>query len=127
MVRPMANSPPNRFRYGNPTTSRSAPRFDRLVDDGRADVAGLEQHGLEADLVFLGDRLRAVEDALDLVGVARDVRVERQRPVDLEDVDGDDLSLGVARLVRHEADDPVVARAAVQGDDGTAKRRRLGF
>ena len=51
MVRPMANSPPKRRsdRAGR-ATSRSASALDRLVDDGRADVAGLEQDRLEADL-----------------------------------------------------------------------------
>ena len=100
--------------------------LDRLVDDGGADVARLEQDRLERHLVVLGDRLGHVEDALDLLGSAGDVGVERQRPVDLDDVDGDELGLGVAGLVGDEADDPGVARAAVEGDDRSAEDRPDG-
>ena len=67
--------------------------LDRLVDDGGPDVARLEQDRLERHLVVLGDLFGAVEDALDLLGSAGDVGVERQRPVDLDDVDGDQLGL----------------------------------
>ena len=103
------------------------PALDRLVDDGRADVAGLEQDRLEPDLRLLGDRLGDVEDALDLVRVAGDVGIEWQRPVDLDDVDRDQLGLVQAGLLGDEPNDPGIARAAVEGDDGTAKRRRVGF
>ena len=41
-----------------------------------------------------------------------------QRPVDLDDVDGDELGLVVAGQLGGEPDDPGVARAAVEGDDG---------
>ena len=68
-----------------------------------------------------------VEHALDLLGAAGDVGIERQRPVDLDDVDGDQLGLGLARLVGDEADDPGVARAAVEGDDGAPERRAAGY
>ena len=75
----------------------------RLVDDGRPDVAGLEQDRLEPALLVLGDLLGHVEDALDLLGAAGDVGVERQRPVDLDDVDGDELGLVRAGPARRRA------------------------
>ena len=84
MVRPMANSPPNRLRYGRPTTSRSAPRSLRLVHDGGTHVASLEQHGLEDHLRVLGDLLGGMSSStLDLLASAGDVGIERQRPVGL--------------------------------------------
>ena len=64
-----------------------------------------------------------VEHALDLLGAAGDVGIERQRPVDLDDVDGDQLGLRLGGLVGREADDPGVAGTAVEGDDGPAERR----
>ena len=69
-----------------------------LVDDRGGHVTRLEEDRLERHLVVLGDRLRGVEHALDLLGAARDVGVERERPVDLDDMDGDDLGLCVACL-----------------------------
>ncbi len=77
-------------------------------------------------LGFLGDRLGGVEDPLDLLRAAGDVGVERQRPVDLDDVDGDELGLGVPGLVGDEPDDPGVARAAVEGDDRSPEGRGCG-
>src|SRR5581483_2564793 len=65
----------------------------RLVDDGGGDVAGLEEDGLDLDPGRLGGRLGGVEDPLRLLGLARDVGVEGERPVDLDDVDGDELGL----------------------------------
>ena len=93
MVRPMANSPPNRVRNGHAQDEQVGVALDRLVDDGGADVTRLEQDRLEGHLRLLGDRLGGVEHALDLLGATGDVGVERQRPVDLDDVDGDQLGL----------------------------------
>ena len=78
-------------------------------------------------LIVLGDRLGGVEDALDLLGSAGDVGVERQGPVDLDHVDGDQLSLDVARLLGDEADDPGVARAAVEGDERAPEDGLMGI
>ena len=72
-------------------------------------------------LDVLGDRLGDVEHPLDLLGAAGDVGVERQRPVDLDDVDRDQLGLGRAGLLGDEPDDAGVARAAVEGEDGAAE------
>ena len=74
--------------------------------------------------MVLGDRFGDVEDALDLFRPAGDVGIERQRPVDLDDVDGDQLALGVAGLIGDQANDPGVARAAVERNDGSPERRR---
>jgi hypothetical protein len=41
-------------------------------------------------------------------------------------VDGDDLRLDLTRLVGDEADDPRVARAPVERDDGAPERRGDG-
>ena len=101
--------------------------LDGLVDDRGRDVARLEQDRLERHLVVLGDVFGGVEHALDLLGSAGDVGIERQRPVDLDDVDGDDLGLGVAGLSGDERDDPGVARAAVERDDRAAEDRGVGI
>ena len=127
MVRPMAKSPPNRLRYGRPTTSRSAPALDRLVDDRGADVARLEQDRLEPDPVLLGDGLGACRGR---AGPPRSGRRCRRRAA----ASSRSRRRGRRRArpsswracVRDEADDPAVARAAVQGDDGAPERRRVG-
>ena len=111
----------------DPEDEQVGVALDRLVHDGGADVTGLEQDRLEADLRFLGDGLGAVEHALDLLGSPGDVGVERQRPVDLDDVDGDQLALREARQFGDEADDPGVARAAVEGDDRAPERGCMGI
>ena len=49
-----------------------------------------------------------------------------QRPVDLDDVDRDQLGLAEAGLVGHEADDAVVARSAVEGEDRAPERWLVG-
>ena len=77
-------------------------------------------------LVVLGDRLGGVEHPLDLLRSAGDVGVERQRPVDLDDVDGDQLGLGVTGVLGDEPDDPGVARAAVEGEDRSPEGRGVG-
>ena len=69
----------------------------------------------------------SVEDALDLLRSAGDVGVEGQGPVDLDDVDGDELGLRVVGLVGEEADDAFVAWAAVERDDRSAEDRRMGI
>ena len=92
------------------------------------DVAGLEQDRLERQLVVLGDLLGHVEDALDLLGPAGDVGVERQRPVDLDDVDGDRARpWWCAPARRRGATIRRVARAAVEGDDGAPEDRLVGI
>ena len=60
-----------------------------------------------------------VEDALDLLGATGDVGVERQGPVDLDDVDGDDLGLvrarpcsATSRTIRASLGPPLRARTA---------------
>ena len=67
-----------------------------------AHVTGLEQDGLELHAGVLGRALGQVEDLLDLVGPAGDVHVERHRPVDLDDVDADQLGLVGLRQLRDE-------------------------
>ena len=121
MVRPIAKSPPNRRRNGSPQMMRSASALGRLVDDRRPDVAGLEEHGLEPVVGGLGRGLGDVEDPLGVLVAARDVGVERQRPVDLDDVDADQLGLGRAGELGREGDD----RSGRSGRR-TAPRRRAG-
>ena len=50
-----------------------------------------------------------------------------QRPVDLDDVDGDQLGLGEPGLLGDEADDAGVARAAVEGDDRAPEGGGVGL
>ena len=90
-------------------------------------VSCLEQHRLERHLVVLGDRLGGIEDALDLLRTARDVGVERQGPVDLDDVDGDHFSFRVVCLLGDETHDPGVARAAVERDHRAAEHGLMGI
>ena len=106
MVRPMAKSPPNRLRYGRPSDQEVGAALGRLVDERRPDVAGLEQHGLERVVARLGGRLGDVEDPLGVLGPAGDVGVERQRPVDLDDVDAHELGLVGPGELAGEPDDP---------------------
>ena len=93
MVRPMAKSPPNRVRNGTPRTIRSASRSTASSTIAAPTSRAWSRTGSRRLLRLLGDRLGEVEHALDLLGSAGDVGVERQRPVDLDDVDRDQLGL----------------------------------
>jgi len=79
--------------------------LDRLVDEGGADVAGLHQDRLELVAGVLGLCLCHVEDALGVLARLRDVGVERLGPVDLDDVDRDDLGVDGLGEVEGEAHD----------------------
>ena len=95
----------------------------RLVDDRRPDVAGLQQHGLHAVVAGLGGRLGDVEHALRVLGPAGDVGVERQRPVDLDDVDADELGLARASPSGREGARSAVGTSAGQRHHGAPKQR----
>ena len=119
MVRPMANSPPNRVRNGTPRTIRSAPRSVASSTIAAPTSRAWSRTGSRRCFELSATVLGHVQHALDLLGAAGDVGVQRQRPVDLDDVDRDQLRLGVARGIGGEADDPRIARPAVEGDDDT--------
>lgn len=127
MVWPIAKSPPNFVRYGNPSTRKIRVAFARLVDQGRADVARLEEHRLDGILARFGGRLGHVEHALRLFGPARDIRVERHAPVDLDDVHGDQRALPRPREIAGQPDDARVGRTAAEGQHGATKRRSVQF
>ena len=55
MVRPMAKSPPNRVRYGSPSTSRSAPRSIASSTMAAPTSRAWSRTGSSADLRLLGD------------------------------------------------------------------------
>ena len=120
MVRPTAKSPPNFRRYGRPQTSRSARALAGLVDQRRADVARLEQHRLQLVAGGLRGGLGHVEDPLRLLGAAGDVGIERMRPVDLHDVDADQLGLR-GRASSHAS---VTMRLSVSPPDSASTARR---
>ena len=123
MVRPMANSPPKRVRNGSPER-RAGRRPARSASSTIAAPTSRawSRTGSSRTFEFLGDGLRAVEHALDLLGSPGDVGVEGQRPVDLDHVDGDQLALRQACQFGDEADDPRVARATVEGDERAPER-----
>ena len=93
MVRPDGEVAAELRAIGEAQDEQVGVALDGLVDERRADVAGLEQDRLELDPGRLGRPLGEVEDLLDLLGAAGDVHVERHRPVDLDDVDADQLGL----------------------------------
>ena len=126
MVRPMAKSPPNCVAIGRPDDEQVGSALGGLVDERRPDVAGLEQDRSRAcTLAGLGRRLGDVEDPLDLLRPAGDVGVERQRPVDLDDVDADQLGLGRPGELGDERTMPVRSgrRTAPRRRGGTGCRR----
>ena len=81
---------------------------------------------LEARLGGLGD-LGDVEDARGLLRLTGHVGVEWEGPVDLDDMDGDQLDVAALGERRDEADDPGVARAAVQGDHRAGEGGSVGL
>jgi hypothetical protein len=94
-----------------------------LVDQGSPDVTRLEQDRLDSLVLGFSDSLDRVEDPLGILGPARDIRLEGQAPVDLDDVDRDQLGLGRPSRLARDSDDPGIARAAVDCEDATPKRR----
>ena len=98
--------------------------LDGLVDDRRAHVARLEQDGLELVARGLGGRLRDVEHALRALVAARDVGVERERPVDLHDVDAERARRG--RPLRSSAARETICRSVRPPDSATTARRNCG-
>ena len=93
MVRPMAKSPPNRLRIRQADDEQVGAALDGLVDDGGADVARLEQDRLERHLGVSATSSAMSSTRWTSSESTGDVGVERQRPVDLDDVDGDQLGL----------------------------------
>ena len=107
---------------GQADDQQVGPPFDGLVDEGGADVAGLDQDGLEAPVEVLGLALGEVEHALGVLGPFGHVGVERQGPVDLDDVHGHDLRARLAGHLDDESNDPLVVRATVHRDDRALER-----
>ena len=87
MVRPIANRRRTACGTAGPTTSRSAPRSMASSTSAAPTSRAWSSTGSSVTFAVLGDRLGHVEDALGLLGPTGDVGVERQRPVDLDDVD----------------------------------------
>ena len=67
----MTKSPPNRVRYGEAEDEEIGLLRSRLVDDRGADVACLEEDGLQSEAESLRRGLGDVEDALGLLGQLR--------------------------------------------------------
>ena len=80
VLQDIGDGPPDRevpaepLPVGEAQDQQVGAALGRLVDERRADVAGLEEDGFEVDLRLLGDRLGGVEDPLDLLGAARRCR-----------------------------------------------------
>src|SRR6185503_6279060 len=98
-----------------------------LVDQRGTDLPGLQQDGFEARLEGLGNQLRVIQDLLGLLRPGGDVRVERHRPADLDDMDAHELAVGRSAEVRREADDAIVATAAGKREDRAPEGAWLGF
>jgi hypothetical protein len=87
----------------------------------RFDLRGLDGRTPEE----LGRSLGYVEHTLRILGTGGDIRVQRQRPVDLDDMDRDELGLRCARDSGSEANDARIAWCPGQGKDGPPKGRWL--
>ena len=102
---------------GRPQITQVRLALGRLVDDRRADVAGLEQHGLHAVRAASAVASAMSSTRWALLVAARDVRVERKGPVDLDHVHAHQLGVAGLGEVRGEGDDLPVRPAARQRDD----------
>ena len=100
----------------------------RLVDERRPDLARLEQHRLERVAGRPRRWPRRCPGCAARPRTARDVGVERHRPVDLDDVDADQLGLGRAGELGGERDDGPVGPGTGQRHDGAPELwcRRVG-
>ena len=127
MVRPIAKSPPNRLRYGRPSTRRSASRS--LASSTRAAPTSRAWRRTGSSCIFAASAtdLGSVENLLRLVGAAGDVGVERKRPADLDDVDGDQLRADGPGELRGHADDALVTGSSGEREDGSPEDGRVGF
>ena len=108
---------PETLTVWQPDDDRVGIERDRLVDESGPDVTRLEQLRTHRDVGLLGRTLGEVEHPRRLLAAGPHVVIQVVLPVDLDDMDGDELGAAPLCQLATEADDERVRRSSVEAQD----------